>query len=69
EARLLHFPKLNCSAWFDGSDLVGIELWGGHETRWCSVQEMALRSAAEVVLGLAASVALDLAKGGGEVVL
>ncbi len=24
-ARALHFPKLNVSCWFDGSDLVGIE--------------------------------------------
>ena len=23
-ARVLHFPKLNVSCWFDGSDLVGI---------------------------------------------
>lgn len=34
EARVLHFPKLNCSAWFDGSDHVGIALWGIHGDLW-----------------------------------
>jgi hypothetical protein len=34
QARVLHFPKLNCSAWFDGSEHVGIELWGYHGGKW-----------------------------------
>ncbi|MBL8579551.1 MAG: hypothetical protein JNK47_20290 [Mesorhizobium sp.] len=33
-ARVLHFPKLNCSAWFDGSEHVGIALWGIHGDKW-----------------------------------
>jgi hypothetical protein len=34
-ARVLHFPKLNVSCWFDGSDLVGIEHWGFRRPQWC----------------------------------
>ncbi|RWP50675.1 hypothetical protein [Mesorhizobium sp.] len=34
-ARVLHFPKLNVSCWFDGSDLVGIEYWGYRQPQWC----------------------------------
>ncbi|AZO38646.1 MAG: hypothetical protein EOS81_10575 [Mesorhizobium sp.] len=34
-ARCLHFPKLNSSAWFDGSELVGIALWGFRGEKWC----------------------------------
>lgn len=34
-ARVLHFPKLNVSCWFDGSDLVGIEHWGFRREKWC----------------------------------
>lgn len=41
QARVLHFPKLNVSCWFDGSDLVGIEHWGGHDQRWCMKMEPA----------------------------
>ncbi len=33
-ARVLHFPKLNVSCWFDGSDLVGIEHWGYRRPQW-----------------------------------
>jgi hypothetical protein len=33
-ARVLHFPKLNVSCWFDGSDLVGIEHWGFRRAQW-----------------------------------
>jgi len=33
-SRLHALPKLNCSAWFDGSDHVGIALWGIHGERW-----------------------------------
>jgi hypothetical protein len=33
-ARVPHFPKLNVSWWFDGSDLVGIEHWGFRRARW-----------------------------------
>ncbi|MDX8480446.1 hypothetical protein RFN28_18535 [Mesorhizobium sp. VK24D] len=34
-ARVLHFPKLNVSCWFDGSDLVAIEHWGYRRPQWC----------------------------------
>ena len=34
EARPLHFPKDNVSHWYDGSELVGIELWGCHGAWW-----------------------------------
>jgi hypothetical protein len=34
-ARVLHFPKLNVSCWFDGSDLVGIEHWSFRRAQWC----------------------------------
>ncbi|TIW05136.1 MAG: hypothetical protein E5V81_35175 [Mesorhizobium sp.] len=40
DARALHFPKLNCSCWFSGSELVGIEHWdiaatnGACASRW-----------------------------------
>ncbi|RAZ90175.1 hypothetical protein DPM33_15210 [Mesorhizobium hawassense] len=34
-ARCLHFPKLNSSAWFDGSELVGIAFWGYRGEKWC----------------------------------
>jgi len=34
-ARCLHFPKLNVSCWFDGSDLVAIEHWGYRRPQWC----------------------------------
>lgn len=35
QAKVLHWPKLNVSTWFDGSDLVGIEHWGYREPKWC----------------------------------
>jgi hypothetical protein len=35
EARPLHFPKDNATVYFDGSDLVGIQLWGVHGQTWC----------------------------------
>lgn len=35
QAKKLHFPKLNVSVYFDGSDLVGIEDWGSNPPRWC----------------------------------
>lgn len=34
-SKILHFPKLNTSAWFDGSELVGIEHWGFRAPKWC----------------------------------
>jgi hypothetical protein len=34
-ARVLHFPKLNVSCWFDGSNLVAIEHWGFRRPQWC----------------------------------
>ncbi|MEO3385118.1 hypothetical protein [Mesorhizobium sp. CAU 1741] len=34
QAKELHFPKLNVTVWFDGSDLVGIEHWGYREHKW-----------------------------------
>ena len=34
-ARMLNFPKLNVSCWFDGSDLVGIQHWGYRPEKWC----------------------------------
>ncbi|WP_027167309.1 hypothetical protein [Mesorhizobium sp. WSM3224] len=33
--KVLHFPKLNVSVWFDGSEMVGIEHWGFREPKWC----------------------------------
>jgi hypothetical protein len=33
-ARALHFPKLNVSCWFDGSELVGIAHWGYRGEKW-----------------------------------
>jgi hypothetical protein len=33
-AIVLHFPKLNVSCWFDGSDLVAIEHWGFRRPQW-----------------------------------
>ncbi len=35
EARDLHFPLDNATVNFDGSDLVGIQLWGAHGNQWC----------------------------------
>lgn len=35
EARDLHFPKDNATVYFDGSELVGIQLWGVHGNQWC----------------------------------
>lgn len=35
QAKELHFPKLNVTVWFDGSDLVGIEHWGASGQQWC----------------------------------
>ncbi|SFO87905.1 hypothetical protein SAMN03159463_03152 [Mesorhizobium sp. NFR06] len=34
-ARCLHFPKLNVSCWFDGSELVAIAHWGFCGEKWC----------------------------------
>ena len=34
-ARMLNFPKLNVSCWFDGSELVGIQHWGFRTEQWC----------------------------------
>lgn len=34
-AKVLHWPKLNVSTWFDGSELCGIEHWGYREHKWC----------------------------------
>ncbi len=34
-ARVLHFPQLNVSTWFDGSEVVGIEHWGFRRPQWC----------------------------------
>lgn len=34
-ARVLRFPKLNVSCWFDGSELVAIEHWGYRRPQWC----------------------------------
>lgn len=34
QAKALHFPKLNVSVWFDGSEMVGIEHWGFREPKW-----------------------------------
>lgn len=34
-ARCLHFPKLNVSCWFDGSDVVAIAHWGYRGEKWC----------------------------------
>lgn len=33
-ARVLHFPKLNVSTWFDGSEVVGIWHWGYRQEKW-----------------------------------
>lgn len=33
-ARVLHFPKLNVSCWFDGRELVAIEHWGYRRAQW-----------------------------------
>ena len=33
-ARVLHFPKLNVSTWFDGSEIVGIWHWGYRGEKW-----------------------------------
>jgi hypothetical protein len=35
QAKVLHFPKLNVSVWFDGSQMVGLEHWGYREPKWC----------------------------------
>lgn len=35
QAKVLHFPKLNVSVWFDGSDMVGLEHWGYRDVKWC----------------------------------
>lgn len=35
EARELHFPKENVTHFYDGSELVAIQLWGYHGYRWC----------------------------------
>lgn len=32
---MLHFPKLNVSVWFDGSEKVGLEHWGYRDPKWC----------------------------------
>lgn len=34
QSKELHFPKLNVTVWFDGSDLVGIEHWGYRQEKW-----------------------------------
>lgn len=34
QSKMLHFPKLNVTCWFDGSELVGIEHWGYREQQW-----------------------------------
>lgn len=34
QAKELHFPKLNVTVWFDGSELVGIEHWGCRPKQW-----------------------------------
>lgn len=34
QAKELHFPKLNVTVWFDGSDLVGVEHWGYRRQQW-----------------------------------
>jgi hypothetical protein len=34
-ARQLHFPKLNVTVWFDGSEMVGLEHWGYRRSQWC----------------------------------
>lgn len=34
-ARVLHFPKLNISVWFDGSEMCGLEHWGFRRAQWC----------------------------------
>ncbi|AZO25000.1 hypothetical protein EJ070_32950 [Mesorhizobium sp. M1E.F.Ca.ET.045.02.1.1] len=34
-ARCPHFPKLNVSVWFDGSDMVGLAHWGYRREKWC----------------------------------
>lgn len=33
-ARALHFPKDNCTHWYNGSELVGIETWGYLGYHW-----------------------------------
>ncbi|WP_106727247.1 hypothetical protein [Pseudaminobacter soli (ex Li et al. 2025)] len=35
EARDLHFPLDNATVYFDGSHLVGIQLWGAHGNHCC----------------------------------
>ncbi|WP_192252601.1 hypothetical protein [Mesorhizobium caraganae] len=35
QAKVLHFPKLNVSVWFDGWQMVGLEHWGYREPKWC----------------------------------
>ncbi|WP_095087613.1 hypothetical protein [Mesorhizobium sophorae] len=35
QAKALHFPKLNVSVWFDGSEMVELEHWGFREPKWC----------------------------------
>jgi hypothetical protein len=34
QAKELHFPKLNVTCWFNGSELVGIEHWGFRPKQW-----------------------------------
>jgi hypothetical protein len=33
QAKALHFPKLNVSCWFDGSEMVGLEHLGFREPK------------------------------------
>ncbi|TPJ46848.1 hypothetical protein [Mesorhizobium sp. B2-7-1] len=33
-ARVLHFPQLNVSCWFDGSEMVGLDHWGYRRAQW-----------------------------------
>lgn len=33
-APVVHFPKLNVSTWFDGSQVVGIWHWGFRQEKW-----------------------------------
>lgn len=34
QSKQIHFPKLNVTCWFDGSELVGIEHWGFRTKQW-----------------------------------
>ncbi|WP_164755128.1 hypothetical protein, partial [Mesorhizobium sp. M7A.F.Ca.CA.001.12.2.1] len=52
-ARVLHFPKLNSSAWFDGSELDGIAHWGFRSEKWTMKAKPADRQPLPEVYGLA----------------